>query len=330
MNEIVHILDYSETSEKQVRLFNLIKKIKKSYQVAVSSHFPLPDWIIKECDFYFYDKKNLLIFDDDIKNNKFFISGSFYIEYIPYKSISAHIIAITRLFLLGNSSLKVLGYDIVHQLEYDCDLINFDEFSHNSILCKEYPLVAYVETIHENTINNPLWYHGVYQTINLNHFNYEDLSYDEEKMKQILIESFLERKEFFQEKLWKKLFYNNKKVYLKELDKIKKSINYNLSSTGDSLWKPDNSFSVFFYQGEIYLFVDNTKQDNRLDLKIIFDDIIIKNFQVYPFNWFIINTNQRPEKNIVVIVGDKITKSFDITIEKDLKLLNSTFLKFNN
>ena len=69
MKEIIYIVDYSNTLEKQINLLNLIKSINREiYDVCISSHCILPEWIIELCDYYFYDKNNDLLYEPFYKN----------------------------------------------------------------------------------------------------------------------------------------------------------------------------------------------------------------------------------------------------------------------
>ena len=322
MREIFHIMDYSNTVEKQINLYKLIKKIKEKYPVVVSSHFPLPDWLTKECDFYFFDQKNLLIYDYNIKNNKFYSTDNFHIEYKPYDTVSAHIVAITRLVLLVNSAMKSMGYDIIHQIEYDCEILNFEEFEKNSELSKTNDVVCYLETVYQNKIENPIWYHGVYQTLNLNSFDYTEFIYDEEKIIKTLYESFYGGG-FFQEKMTNMLFYENKKVHVKHLEEVKKSIKYNFFTIGHSVWEIENSYSFFIKDGKYSLFVDNSTFE-VYEFKIIYDGIEVENYTVFPKTWFLTSTNKSPKSKVEIIINEKYSKKFNLKNEYDVGLLYAT------
>lgn len=327
MNEIVHILDYSDTVEKQINLYRLIKKIKEKYPVVVSSHAILPEWILKECDFYFFDRKNLLIFDDVIKNNKYFLSDSFYVEYKPYNSVSAHIVSILRLILFVNSSMKTMGYDVIHQIEYDCKLENFIQFEENLKLIGDYDLVLYLESVHENSFENPLWFHGVYQTINLKSFKYEEFIYDELKIKDILYDTFKERKEYFQEKVTKKLLYENKKIYIKHLEDVKQSITFDLFTISNIIWDIDNCYSIFYNENKLYLFVDNTKSNESYELKLLIDNKVIEFFNIFGRTWLLVPIKNTPSHMIEIIFNERYVKKFDMKNQNDISLLKSTFFK---
>ena len=49
-----------------------------------------------------------------------------------------------------NWHVKILNYDIIHQIDYDCNIINFDEFEQNSELLETNDIVLYIERINEN------------------------------------------------------------------------------------------------------------------------------------------------------------------------------------
>lgn len=321
-------MDHSDTTEKQILLFDLIKKIKKKYQVAVSSHVPLPDWIVRECDYFIFDKKNLLLYDSHLKHYKNFNTQGFYIEYKPIENISAHVISILRLIYMVNSSLKSMGYKIVHQIEYDCKMINFDELEENKSRLNEYDVVGYVENIYENSLENPVWIHGVCQTINLESFNQTDLSYDEKYLIKKLEECFNERPDYCQEKLITRTIYSNKKLFFKKLENVKKSIEYNLFTSQKNIWNSENSYSIFFKDNRFYLFFENNGSHELQKIKIILDDHIVRNYEVLPFNWLLFDLEYIPQNSVHVILNDSYIKKFNLTLNSDLSFLNSTNIFF--
>jgi hypothetical protein len=88
MKEIIYIVDYSNTLEKQINLLNLIKGINREvYDVCVSSHCVLPEWIIELCDYYFYDKENEVINDSFLKSYYYFNTDKFHITYKLFKFV---------------------------------------------------------------------------------------------------------------------------------------------------------------------------------------------------------------------------------------------------
>ena len=146
MKEIIYIVDYSNTLEKQINLLNLIKDINREvYDVCVSSHCILPEWIIELCDYYFYDKNNDLLYDPFLQEFRYHINEVFEIWYKSIQVKSTWILAILRLNLSTFTFLKSLGYKVVHTMEYDINIKNFDELKDNSILLKNHDLVAYIE-----------------------------------------------------------------------------------------------------------------------------------------------------------------------------------------
>ena len=256
MKEIIYIIDYSNTLEKQINLLNLIKDINREvYDVCVSSHCVLPEWIIELCDYYFYDKENEVINTPLMKSYYYFNTDKIHITYKPWFIPSAYIIPIFRLILSTYSFLKILGYKIVHTIEYDCEILNYNEFKNNSLLLDEYDIVGYVEKHNQslnskinNSIENINWIHGNLISINLTKFNFQEFIYDKEKMLDILDKKHNEHYSYCQEKTGWEYIWKSKKTH-------------NFTTTKD-MW---------------YLFDLNTPDTS---IQVIIDGITIKSFNL--------------------------------------------------
>jgi len=336
MKEIIYIVDYSNTLEKQINLLNLIKGINREvYDVCVSSHCVLSEWIIGLCDYYFYDKENEVINTPLMKSYYYFNTDKVHITYKPWFVPSAYIIPIFRLILPTYSFLKILGYKIVHTIEYDCEILNYNEFKNNSLLLDKYDMVGYVEKHNQslnskinNSIENINWIHGNLISINLTKFNFQEFIYDKEKMLDILDKKHNEHYSYCQEKTGWEYIWKSKNIYAKPLEDIKKSLNNSLvgNSKLETL-KIENTIALYINKSNKYQFFVNSKKKSY-KIQLIIDSQKTHNFTTTKDMWHLFDINT-PDTSIQVIIDGITIKSFNLNNKLDIEYINSTTIDLN-
>ena len=336
MKEIIYIVDYSNTLEKQINLLNLIKGINREvYDVCVSSHCVLPEWIIELCDYYFYDKNNDLLYDPFIKPFKYYQSNTFNIKYKPINNKSAHILAILRLNYSTLTFLKSLGYNKIHKIEYDTKIKNLDEFKNNSQLLDTYDAVLYFQETFNNSINNPLWASGSLFSFKLFSFSFKELSYDRQKILDILYiknnETFMTHMDpgaYSQEKTAYELFWKNKNTYKKPSTQLDLCFTTDLYSSVDSSFSDmSNNISIFKKDEKIWFYLNNLSNKTSYT-QLIFDNYKIYNYSTLPFYWNLQSIKHIPIENIQLIHNGKTIKTYNMKDKFDIEYLTSTELNF--
>jgi len=330
MKEIIYIADYSNTLEKQINLLNLIKSIdRKIYDVCVSSHCALPEWIIELCDYYFYDKNNDILYDPFLKEFRYNTTEVFEIWYKSIQVKSTWVLAILRLNLPTFTFLKSLGYSVVHKMEYDINIKNFDELKDNSILLKNYDLVAYIEPNESfnNTFENPLWIHGCFLSLNLLSFNFNELIFNRDLLLKTLYYHSFNNLSYSQEKTAFDYIWKSKKICKKPFKDTLNSFDLNLvTSNNTEFSKPQNNFSVFKKDNQMYLYFDNTNSSDIQNIKLIFDNSKIYNYQISPRYWSLQSIKNIPLKTIQVILNGHEVKTYKLDDKFDNHYLTSTVL----
>lgn len=330
MKEIIYIVDYSNTLEKQINLLNLIKSIDREiYDVCISSHCILPEWIIELCDYYFYDKNNDLLYDPFLKEFRYYANDVFEIWYKSIQVKSTWILAILRLNLPTFTFLKSLGYKVVHKMEYDINIKNFNELKDNSILLENHDVVAYIEPNESfnNTFENPLWIHGCFLSLNLLSFNFDEFIFNRDSLLKTLYNYSSHNLSYSQEKTAFDYIWKSKKIYKKPFKDTSNSFDLNLvTSNNTEFIKPQNSFSVFKKDNQIYLYFDNRNSLNTQNIKLIFDNSQIYNYQIDPRHWSLQSINNIPSKTIQVILNGHEIKTYKLDDKFDNHYLTSTVL----
>lgn len=182
MKDLILISAYCNTKEKEEILRNLVTQVNNhstNFDLMVVSHAPLPLDIQNKCNYSFYDSKNELLYDWDLRSKPWFdpdnqrpILSCFTSHYNTH-------LAIWRLIILGNSIASHLKYNKVHHIEYDCNIQDFSEIYDNSKLLDTYDCVIYNKQ--EHTVSDVLF--GTYQSYRLDTLHPELLNLDEERVK---------------------------------------------------------------------------------------------------------------------------------------------------
>jgi hypothetical protein len=330
MKELIYIIDYSNTLEKQINLLNLVKSINREvYDVCISSHCILPDWIIELCDYYFYDKKNEVLNTPFMKALWYFNSTQINVEYLPYNSPSSYVDAILRLFLSSLSFLKSLGYKKIHKIEYDCKILNNKEFKNNSILLDKYDLVGYLESHNHqtnlnlsNSIQNPNWINGNLISLNLSNFNFNEFIYNKSKIHQILTEKNNEHYSYCQEKTSWEYLWKNKNTYLKPLINVKNSLDNGLIINYQQIRnKIENNIAIYINPNNQYQLWVNSQLDHNI--QVIIDAQKVHNFMPKSKIWYLFDIGT-PQKSIEILVDGITIKTLNLKNNEDLKYINST------
>jgi hypothetical protein len=145
MNDLIMVTAFCDTKEKEETLRRLVNQIstkKDKFDLMVVSHSVIPDDIIEKCDYHFYDKKNELLYDYDLRSKPWFAPNSGRKIFSAFTGFFNTHLAIWRMIILGNSIAKNCGYRKVHHVEYDSSIVSFDELVDNSNLLESYDTIT--------------------------------------------------------------------------------------------------------------------------------------------------------------------------------------------
>ena len=138
MKDLIFITAYCQTEEQEKVLEKCVDSVLQCEKhVALISHSHIPIHIQKKCQYYVYDYNNEISddynllghlsfqFDDKIIHSRFF-NKTFYG------------FAIYRMFSIASQIAINFGYDNIHHIEYDCELLDKDLINEHSKLLEEY------------------------------------------------------------------------------------------------------------------------------------------------------------------------------------------------
>ena len=188
MKDLLLITSYCPDEVRENILRDLISSLTKfndKYDIMVVSHTPIPLDIQKKVNYFLYDSKNEILTDWDLLNQPWFSPTEGRIIQSSFLSKKNTLLAMWRMMILGFSLAKNLGYSKVHQIEYDCKIIEDSEISENSNLLGTYDSVIYFDT--KSNVQDIMF--GSFQSYYLPTIDEVLINLDEIKIKSIIRES---------------------------------------------------------------------------------------------------------------------------------------------
>ena len=150
MNDLIFITAYCPTEEQEKVLERCVNSVLGcGKHIALISHSHIPIHIQKKCQYYFYDHLNDISDDYNLLAHHHFvfdgkrIQSRFFHKYF-------YGFAIYRMFSIASQIGINFGYDNIHHIEYDCEILDTNLISENSELLKEYDSVIYTDNGEED------------------------------------------------------------------------------------------------------------------------------------------------------------------------------------
>ncbi len=315
-------MSHTPSFEKQQMLRQLVYSINKhGKQIMVVSHTQIPKDIEDMCYYTIFDKDNKLVYDTDAQfwsysriNNKKF-------EFINLKS-AITILPVYKLLVGAMSYLKTLNYDIVHLLEYDCEINDFTYFNNVSktIMAGEYDLVGFKpERDHEHKhLLLPI-------SFNVKKFSFNQFTYDEnfllsEYKRRYHTKLFPITEGLVYDILWSKV-----NVKVENSDEVKSTMkinqNYTLGLT--------DKYCIHTVDGVLHITHDNLSnpQPNLIDVLIYCKDggNKTKSFiaPYYKCLWVNLEVNYENALYIKIFVNGSIFRELDLRKPNDRFYIDS-------
>ena len=327
--DLIIISSFCNTKEKENTLRNLVNQInnqKDKFDLMIVSHTVVPNDISDKCDLVFYDKKNELLFDWDLRCKPWFNpNNERQIMSIFTGFFNTHL-AIWRMLILGNSIAKNIGYKKVHHIEYDTSIGDFSQLIENSILLDKHDCITYTKT--KDTVDSILF--GTYQAYRLDTLHSHLLFLNEEKLKIKIRES----EDKSPEAMLYELLHTGKKSLVKNKKLLDSKFN-NFGLTHNDLSNNHTAWCLPFYDKlshKLSFVIWNIEENNGpINVKVIYNDDKIFNFgNINPLHWKMVDIDDFVNaKKMVVILNDKIRNIFDFEVDGEMFKKVSFREKFN-
>ncbi len=318
MKDLLLITAYCPDDSRENILRNLVNsltKFKNKYDIMVVSHTPVPVDIQKKVNYFLYDHKNEILTEWDLLNKPWFAPTDGRAIMSSFLSKKNTLLAMWRMMILGFGLAKNIGYTKVHQIEYDCEIIEDSEIEENSKLLGEVDSVVYFD----NQFNTQEIMFGSFQSYYLPNLSEVLLKLDENNIKQIIRSSDTKSPEVL-------LFRELSKGRVTK--KNRKLLEYKGNKFGiidGQVEKTMNSWSVPYYDEKdenIYFVCWNTKILDGVEHQIIINKSNVINVEKTLFNhWRIIHLGHINEvKSIIVIENNQIRDTYDLSNDYEVDL----------
>lgn len=275
MKDLIFITAYCPTEEQERVLEKCVDSVLRCEKhVALISHTHVPIHLQKKCQYYVYDYNNDVIDDYNLMGHYTFnfdnkkINSRFFIK-------NFYGFAIYRMFSIASQIAINFGYDNIHHIEYDCELLDKDLVDENSKLLEEYDSVICTDSGDENG-----WLYGAFKSLKVSSlpdkFKNYDRDYIESEMKNITPTHL--------EYLTKKLFIDSGKPLFKNeptSDKFKKNtVDEHRGLHHTLYYNPEDRTLNIYYR---------SVKDSSEEIVVIVNKTTIFNIRTKPHHWYIRN-----------------------------------------
>ena len=300
MKDLITVFSYCPDNHRKKilqDLLNQLQPIRDKFEIMVVAHSSIPELSYDLIDHFYYDASNKLLYDFDVRKKHWFSNHLFDINSTLVYPPSTHLAIYSLLYYTFNFA-KFKGFNKVHCIEYDINLVDLNLFDDVSSTLEDYDSVMFKR-------EEDGWLYGTYVAFTMNNFPDEYFIYDEEKILNQLRGSETKMSECITDKL---LTPNGRTMKLEPLSK--------LDPTG-SFQKVDNHMNDELmwcvplcdrHSDMVHFFVYNNK-GGKYDVNVIVNNTHIHIRTEDVGHWHLKPLGDINEINdILVLVNDKIKK----------------------
>jgi hypothetical protein len=304
MKDLIFVTAYCPTEEQEIELEKCINSVLEcGKHVALISHSHIPIHIQKKCQYYVYDYNNEISNDYNLIGYNYFIFDDSKIE-SRFFSKAFYGFAIYRMFSIASQLAINFGYEKIHHIEYDCELLDKDLIEQHSRFLEEYDSVIYT---HDGRNDGFLF--GSFKSFKVsslpNYFKNYDKDFIDTEMRKIDLKQL--------EAFTKNLFINSGKVlFLNEPSKEK-------FKRGRKFSNRNLHFTLFYdpLKKTLNLFYNTTKTSSE-EIVVIVNKKHISNLHTQVGHWQITRLGIFDEIDYVRIDdSDKII--YELSFDKELR-----------
>jgi hypothetical protein len=184
MKDLIFITAYCETQKQEELLERCINSVMKcGLHIALLSHSHVPFHIQKKCNYYLYDYYNDVSGDHNLLGHFTFNFGDKRIQ-SRFFNKKFYGFAIYRMFSMASQIATNFGYENVHHIEYDCELLDENLIFENIESLKEFDSVISTDTGDKNG-----WLYGSFKSFKVkslpNKFKNYDRDFIDSEMRKL-------------------------------------------------------------------------------------------------------------------------------------------------
>lgn len=275
MENLILITAHCLTYEQEKKLENCIDSVLiLNYHVALISHTHISPHIQKKCEYYFYDHLN------DVSDNYNFLEHenfSFDNKIIQSRFFQKYFygFAIYRMFSIGSQIAINFGYQNLHHIEYDCEILDQNLIRENAEHLDIYDSVIYTDNGKEDG-----FLFGSFKSFKVKSLPEEFKTYN----KEFITEEMMKRNPKNLETVSKHLFLNSGKVLIKNENELTQS----KFSKGVKFYGRNLHYTLYYdpKDGNLYIFYKSFKQIEE-KICVLVNNQRAVNIDVSPNRWYI-------------------------------------------
>jgi len=331
MKDLIIIGAHCPDEERKKLLYNLVnsfQEIRESFDILISTHLYIPEYITEKVDYVFFDKNNELIYDLNYINQPWFSPNPEQHIYSTYVSGYSTYLAVYRLLIGGLGLAKTMGYTKAHYIEYDTSINDFSEFQDNSILLENYNSIQYQKESKDYETNLG-WGIGNFISMRVDKLDNIFLEYNKDKLLSLIKNNFSKTNEKYTQEI---LDLNPPRLVKDYQILIDKNIKINLSSISEK--DKLDFWTVPYYDSktDTINFVGwNQKSEIPIDIGVLVNN---KEFISFPkvkhFNYYIKELGKLKDiDSILVLVNNQIKTHIDFNKINKEDFIKTNFIKYD-
>jgi uncharacterized protein YqkB len=297
MKDLIFVTAYCKTEEQETLLEKCVDSVIKSGKhIALISHSHVPIHIQKRCNYYFYDYLNDISDDYRLLALKYFSFENNMIQSIFFEKYF-YGFAIYRMFSIASQIAINFGYQNIHHIEYDCELLDVNLINEHSKLLETHDSVIYTNNGKEDGL-----LYGSFKSFKVSSLPDNFKNYNRDFIENEIIKMNPAALEF----LTKNIFVNSGNVLFKDKNEISNRFK------GSELLYSRNIHYTFYYNPDdksLNLFYKGFDFEEKLTVVVNKEKVI--NLDVKPNHWYIKPLGLFDEINYV-----RIDNSVKILFEK--------------
>lgn len=271
MKNLIFITAYCTSEQQERALERCIDSVSNAgCHIALISHSHIPIHIQKKCQYYVYDYNNEISDDYNLigeLNYKF--SGG--VIHSRFFNKTFYGFAIYRMFSIVSQIAINFGYDNIHHIEYDCELLDKNLIDKHSKILEEYDSVIYTDNGKEDG-----FLFGSFKSFKVSSLPDQFKNYNKQFIEDTIKELELKQLETFTKKLFiksGKVFFSNEPTE----DKFKRGEKYYSKNVHHTLfYNPENKSLNLFYK---------SLKDKPESITVIINKNRVINLVVEPYHW---------------------------------------------
>ncbi len=305
MKDLILITAFTPTPQYEEILEKTILSVKETgFDVLLINHSHTPSRIQKLCQYYFYDHLNDVSEDPDLRSFEYFIMDNFEI-WSKYRTKNFYGFAIYRMFSMGVKMAKNFGYDRLHHLEYDTQVLDSKIFKEHNEYLQSNDAVFYTS---DGTKDGFLL--GCFKSFNVSNLPDTFENYNKEHMTDTMLNLPCVPLENYT----KFIFRDFKVKYLES-----KTTKTRLS--GEVVTDRKKHFTMFYnpFNEKVEFFIRNIWTENQ-KVMVITNESFTQNIIVYPNHWHIRTLcDVNDFESIMVLQNNSLIYEFRVNNKEELE-----------